>query len=177
MNFLNKAGMKEAFYKAKGEAKDLWANVSGDGPPDLRRDPDKWFRHFDRNGDGLERHEVVDGILKTFPGTHRHEVQELITNLWGIFDTTGTGRISRREFTKPDGLCETLLAQMGGLQQSQGYGHQGGYAQGRPSQQGQQQFGQPQQYGQYGGGGHQPPYAQQPPQYGGGGGGGGDGES
>jgi len=83
-------------------------------PPDIRKDPEGWFRFFDRDGNGLERHEVVDAVSQTFNGADRAVVKELVEGLWPMFDTDGSGSISLREFTKRDGLREALLAQMGG---------------------------------------------------------------
>jgi len=97
-------------------------------PPDIRKDPEAWFRHFDRNGNGLERHEVIDAVSQTFKGSDRSVVKELVEGLWPMFDTDGSGSISMREFTKRDGLREALLAQMGG-----GAAAAGGAAAQRPS--------------------------------------------
>jgi len=89
-------------------------------PPNIRTDPRGWFRHFDRNGNGLEKHEVVDAVVQTFGAScDRASVRDLVENLWLIFDTDGSGSISLSEFTKPDGLHQTLLAQMADATQQQ----------------------------------------------------------
>lgn len=82
--------------------------------PDIRREPEAWFRHFDRNGNGLEQHEVVDAVSQTFPGADRTAVREMIRDLWSMFDPDRSGSISLWEFTRQGGLRECLIAQMGG---------------------------------------------------------------
>lgn len=80
--------------------------------PDLRQDPEGWFRHFDANGNGLEQHEVIKALLATFPGSDPYSARDFITGLWAEFDLDGSGTISLSEFLQHRGLRESILAQM-----------------------------------------------------------------
>jgi len=82
-------------------------------PPDIRRDPQGWFRFFDHNGNGLEQRELIDALAQTFSTADRNTLREQVEMLWPLFDTDGSGSISMKEFIKRDGLHETLLAQLG----------------------------------------------------------------
>mmetsp|Transcript_93241 Transcript_93241/g.259747 ORF Transcript_93241/g.259747 Transcript_93241/m.259747 type:complete len:521 (-) Transcript_93241:139-1701(-) len=83
------------------------------GPPDLSRDPEGWFRFFDRDGNGLQQQEVASAVAQTFPGIAPSAARELVKGLWPLFDVDRSGSISMREFTKRDGLREAILAQLG----------------------------------------------------------------
>lgn len=87
--------------------------------PDLRADPEGWFRHYDRDGNGLEKHEVIEAVCETFRGAHRANVLDIVNGMWTSFDPDGSGAISLSEFLKPDGLRDTLVASLGGA----GAGH------------------------------------------------------
>jgi len=80
--------------------------------PDLRKDPEGWFRYFDKNGNGLEQHEVIKALLMTFPGSDPYTVREFVTSLWSEFDLDGSGTISIAEFLQRHGLRKAILAQM-----------------------------------------------------------------
>mmetsp|Transcript_96865 Transcript_96865/g.278732 ORF Transcript_96865/g.278732 Transcript_96865/m.278732 type:complete len:539 (+) Transcript_96865:142-1758(+) len=95
-------------------------------PPDIRRQPEAWFRFFDTNGNGLEQGEVVDAVVRTFPNAERGVVREMIASLWPMFDPDRSGTISLPEFVKRDGLRDTLLAQLGGATASTDAGRSAG---------------------------------------------------
>merc|ERR1719159_1710661 len=33
-------------------------------PPSLSQNPEAWFRHYDHDGNGLERHEVIEAVCE-----------------------------------------------------------------------------------------------------------------
>lgn len=110
--------INNALKTSRGDADravSMLLNAKAPEPPDIYKDPEGWFRFFDKNRNGLEKHEVVEAIAQTFKDVDRGAARELIDNLWPLFDIDGSGSICLREFVKRDGLRETLLAQMGGV--------------------------------------------------------------
>lgn len=81
-------------------------------PPDLQRDPLAWFRFFDVNDNGLERHEIIQALVQTFPDASADVLSDLVMELWSFFDEDASGTITAQEFVELDGLCDSLLAQM-----------------------------------------------------------------
>eukprot|EP01061_Rhynchopus_euleeides_P007009 TRINITY_DN1595_c0_g3_i1.p1 TRINITY_DN1595_c0_g3~~TRINITY_DN1595_c0_g3_i1.p1 ORF type:complete len:274 (+),score=68.19 TRINITY_DN1595_c0_g3_i1:117-938(+) len=82
-------------------------------PPHIVTDRDAWFRYWDEDNSGaLDKDEVARAVIKTFnAGTSNVPViQSVLDNSWCLFDHTGSGTVSRREFLASDGLADTLLA-------------------------------------------------------------------
>ena len=84
--------------------------------PNISTERLKWFEHFDPAGAGaLSQEAVVRGLIKTYGlGSDLAQVQQmrtLVGAIWGIFDSDGSGRVSREEFLKPgDGLADAIIA-------------------------------------------------------------------
>jgi Ca2+-binding EF-hand superfamily protein len=85
--------------------------------PDIRRDRDGWFRHWDEDGSGeLDVDEVVRAFTKTFriDVATIAQLRECLQAVWIVFDTDGDGTVSREEFLRPsDGLADTVIATLG----------------------------------------------------------------
>jgi Ca2+-binding EF-hand superfamily protein len=85
-------------------------------PVALSSEPAKWFRHWDTDGSGtLEREEVIRAFIQTF---HWHDPERasqlrmVVETLWGVFDPDGDGSITCAEFTRRDGLANTVEANL-----------------------------------------------------------------
>lgn len=114
----------KAVHKSKGDplkAVQLLGGVlsSGGGKkpgsaPDLRKDPEGWFKYYDEDGDGLEQHEVDAAISETFSGAEKHSVKNVVQTMWHKFDPDRSGAISLREFLTPGGLRDSLVAALNG---------------------------------------------------------------
>uniref|UniRef100_A0A7S0NWH2 EF-hand domain-containing protein n=1 Tax=Calcidiscus leptoporus TaxID=127549 RepID=A0A7S0NWH2_9EUKA len=84
--------------------------------PDIGADRTGWFKYFDEERrQSLSREAVVRGLIKTYGlGSDLSQVsamRALVEATWPIFDTGGSGRISREEFLKPgDGLADAIIA-------------------------------------------------------------------
>lgn len=120
---LSAAEVMNALKKSKGDParamellKQLGSGTStaASALPDLRSDPEGWFRHYDRDGNGLERHEVIEAVCETFHSADRTHVLDVVNVMWSTFDPDGSGAISLKEFLQRDGLRDTLLASLGG---------------------------------------------------------------
>jgi len=84
-------------------------------PPNIRTDPNGWFRHFTegRHSNELNQKQTVDAICLTFPSASRATVTELISVLWAEFDHDGGGTIDQGEFSRAGGLKDAILANIG----------------------------------------------------------------
>ena len=92
--------------------------------PDIRSDPQAWFRFFDKSRSGaLEKNECVDAFAQTFTSCDHSTLAAVVDNLWPLFDPDGSGSITMQEFTAPNGLCETMVAQMPAPSQPSGEVH------------------------------------------------------
>jgi hypothetical protein len=83
--------------------------------PDLRTHALAWFDHFDEDrGGSLDKGEVVRAVIKTFglvgDSAQITSMREMLDAVWCIFDDDGSGVIERDEFTRKDGLADTILA-------------------------------------------------------------------
>lgn len=82
-------------------------------PPNIASDPQGWFRYFDRDGSGqLDAREVAEGLTLSFPSLSLTDSRNLVDALWPLFDHDGSGSISLHEFMQPNGLADTILAQV-----------------------------------------------------------------
>merc|ERR550514_2335173 len=84
--------------------------------PDIREDKNKWFEHFDYDGNGtLEQDEIVRALIKTFKLSDDRTAEQIgsvVAAVWPIFDTDGSGEIDKREFACSDGLADSIIASM-----------------------------------------------------------------
>jgi len=84
--------------------------------PDIALERLAWFDHFDEEGrQSLSKEGVVRGLIKTYGlGSDLAQVtamRALVEAVWVVFDTDGTGRVSKEEFLKPgDGLADAIIA-------------------------------------------------------------------
>lgn len=92
--------------------------VSRGEPPNIQRDPKAWFKFWDEDGNGtLEFEEVVRALIKSFKMGTNHEriysTRVLLQALWIDFDPDNNGHIDVSEFSKREGLAETIVANLG----------------------------------------------------------------
>lgn len=84
--------------------------------PDIERERNQWFDYFDEEGRGsLSKESVVRGLIKTYNLAYDlaqvSQMRALVEAIWAVFDTDGTGRVTRDEFLKPgDGLADAIIA-------------------------------------------------------------------
>jgi len=84
--------------------------------PDIALDRLAWFDHFDEERmQSLSQEGVVRGLIKTYElGSDLAQISQmraLVEAVWDVFDTEGTGRVSKKEFLKPgDGLADAIIA-------------------------------------------------------------------
>jgi hypothetical protein len=51
--------------------------------PNIKTNPSGWFAYFDRDGQGtLDKREVCDALIETFPKIERGSIVEIIDMLW-----------------------------------------------------------------------------------------------
>ena len=85
-------------------------------PPDIARAPREWFAFWDEDGSGaLSKSEIVRALVKTFRAQRDVQVgviQEVVDNVFCLFDSDGSGEVDMSEFTETDGLCDTIVASM-----------------------------------------------------------------
>lgn len=83
--------------------------------PDIRKDKAGWFQYWDEDGTGnLDKSEVSRALIKTLKHQNidRHAVVNIIDCIWPMFDADGSGSVDMSEFTAPDGLADTVIAQL-----------------------------------------------------------------
>jgi len=80
--------------------------------PDLHKDPEGWFRHFDLHDAGLNKSEVAEALVQTFRGTDRAAITDMVHQYWDAFDADNSGIIEMSEFFEKDGLRDTILAKL-----------------------------------------------------------------
>merc|ERR1712066_708885 len=87
--------------------------------PDIRRDPQAWFRYWDEDGSGtLDREEVIRSFVKTFRISSDLDqlniLRESLGVLWCEFDPDNSGGIDVGEFCRPvEGLAAMVVANLG----------------------------------------------------------------
>jgi Ca2+-binding EF-hand superfamily protein len=82
-------------------------------PFDIYTQPKQWFQHFDKDNSGsLDRNECAAGLADTFQHVDRSTIESVLSALWAQFDPSQTGFVTLQQFTKRDGLCETILNQL-----------------------------------------------------------------
>mmetsp|Transcript_31026 Transcript_31026/g.38322 ORF Transcript_31026/g.38322 Transcript_31026/m.38322 type:complete len:87 (-) Transcript_31026:152-412(-) len=78
----------------------------------------RFFAFWDEDGSGeLEKEEVVRAIVKTYRLDFIDlgrvvAVRSVVDAVWDIFDQDKSGGVSRDEFTRRDGLGDSLAAQL-----------------------------------------------------------------
>jgi hypothetical protein len=51
--------------------------------PDITRHPDRWFKYFDTNNNGLlDTQSVINGFCLTFPSVDKNILTSIITEMW-----------------------------------------------------------------------------------------------
>jgi hypothetical protein len=121
---LSVAEIMKALKKSGGDPKKAMEHLqaltsSGGGAtagsaPDIRTDPVGWYKFYDENGNGLERHEVAAAIAETFKEPDRSRVLAAVQTNWSQFDPDGSNSISRTEFMQPNGLRDVVVSVLGG---------------------------------------------------------------
>jgi Ca2+-binding EF-hand superfamily protein len=82
-------------------------------PVDIYAQPKQWFQFFDKDNSGsLDREECTNGLATTFQHVDRETIESVLTALWDQFDPSRTGYVTLQQFTRRDGLCETILSQL-----------------------------------------------------------------
>jgi hypothetical protein len=87
--------------------------------PDIKRDKNAWYLHYDENNNGsLQKDEVVRGLIQTFKISHNAErmqaIRSTVEAVWPIFDSDGSGSIEKGEFLRAgEGLADTIIATLG----------------------------------------------------------------
>ena len=85
--------------------------------PNILQQPRQWFQYWDEDSsNSLEKDEIVRALIKTFRVTQGtvevSTIRETLDCVFPIFDDDGSGAIDIDEFTKTDGLCDTIIASM-----------------------------------------------------------------
>ena len=84
--------------------------------PDIRVDPHGWFLYWDTDySNSLSKVEIVHAVLRTFALTDddtKERVVEYLDNVWGCFDSDGSGSIELNEFESPENLADAIIATM-----------------------------------------------------------------
>ena len=84
--------------------------------PDVRRDPQGWFKLVDMDGDGrLSRKEVLEVFKAQLPIDWRKLEREAEAgDLWRIWDRDGSGFLEENELMGGEGLVAYVTAVFGG---------------------------------------------------------------
>lgn len=82
--------------------------------PDIRVSKEQWFQYHDRDASGgLDRQEIANALIATF-GVHdlrrQAEIRKAVEACWGMFDYDYNGVVNRQEFLRPEGLADTIIA-------------------------------------------------------------------
>mmetsp|Transcript_24099 Transcript_24099/g.65205 ORF Transcript_24099/g.65205 Transcript_24099/m.65205 type:complete len:201 (-) Transcript_24099:396-998(-) len=90
---------------------------SGGLPPDIRVAKNEWFDFFDRDrSNGLDRRELTSALVVTFraqaDGARQASIASAVDSVWAIFDLDRNGVVTRNEFSRPDGLADTIIANL-----------------------------------------------------------------
>mmetsp|Transcript_6205 Transcript_6205/g.8153 ORF Transcript_6205/g.8153 Transcript_6205/m.8153 type:complete len:300 (+) Transcript_6205:239-1138(+) len=107
-----KKGLLDFVLNARGLDKKSYGD-----PPKLN-DTESFFAFWDEDGSGeLEKEEVVRAIVKTYRLDFIDlgrvvAVRSVVDAVWDIFDQDKSGGVSRDEFTRRDGLGDSLAAQL-----------------------------------------------------------------
>ena len=86
--------------------------------PDIRTCKDKWYDYWDEDANGtLQKEEVVRAFVKTFNVSRQDlatviSIRETLNNIWILFDHDSSGSIDKNEFLGPNGLADTIVAQL-----------------------------------------------------------------
>lgn len=81
--------------------------------PSIRHDRRGWFQYYDRDRSGkLDQGEVIGAFVATFGSCDPAVLAVIVQQMWPLFDRDGNGYITEQEFVAPEGLCDTMLAQM-----------------------------------------------------------------
>lgn len=87
--------------------------------PDIVQDTNRWFDYWDDDmGGTLDKEEVVRALVKTLRKAEltnyalQEEMRSTLDMIWFLFDPDMDGHITKEEFSKADGLAETVIAQL-----------------------------------------------------------------
>jgi len=87
--------------------------------PDINLDKRAWFFYWDEDGNGqLNQKEVIRALTKTFNKSERFPQGELVrlrnivSALWSEFDPNGSGEIDIKEFSRTNGLYDTIVVNL-----------------------------------------------------------------
>ena len=83
-----------------------------DEPPFLPEDPIGWFDYWDIECEGkLTKAQVAKAVAYTLSSSEK-EADELLENIWCLFEMDNPNAISRKQFLEPRGLSDTLSASL-----------------------------------------------------------------
>ena len=84
-------------------------------PPDLNRNSNEWFTHYDTNNDGfLSKETVARGLKDTYPSLTSSHIFTIINSIWEEYcekDHTSE-KVSKQAFVKSGGLAEMIVYQL-----------------------------------------------------------------
>jgi Ca2+-binding EF-hand superfamily protein len=117
------------FSKPDGALAYIRTNFRPTGPrpeaPDIRTNRAEWFRYWDvvdGNGNGkLEKGEICRALIKTLhlkSQQQKASIADTLDNIWCLFDHDGSGEVDQAEFIAPEGLAETLSAELSRMELS-----------------------------------------------------------
>jgi len=88
--------------------------------PDINRDKRAWFFYWDEDRNGqLSQEEVIRALTKTFNKSKRFprsdlvSLRNIVSALWTEFDSDGSGEIDIEEFSRTNGLYDTVVVNLG----------------------------------------------------------------